>query len=381
MPSTSSQQPMILCVVETDRARKLKLSSCPGSVDALIKMIKEQLEIDLDFTLQYDDPDFDGKLTSLADIEELPQIAVVHISLSQDSSPFASTALFSDVSSPERLCRWPSGTFPVPTFAFDDELKLKDGNAEYEKNNKSRELTSDIEHDILEKLPSTMDGFKAYPSGKEIAMAAEALVAKHPCLKEAGTDTGYSGWKNSLMFKMGNYRTKMRCAGYQEVTANSGKERAEVNSLPNFPQQQNPSKIQQLRQTIVQEVKKTERKLPLIRKMMEKTFPLRRQTIVMSCPPVIELLDLHSKKEFIEPFATTYLNVSFQHKKVNLLIWISIFSFQLSSFDRVSTIADQSIQLNKKAAIVTEGTKLLEVKHIPRSWALLMGITYAQKDL
>ena len=63
---------MILRVVEQDRARKLKLSSRPASVDALINIIKEQLDIDLDFDLLYEDPDFDGKLTSLADIEELP---------------------------------------------------------------------------------------------------------------------------------------------------------------------------------------------------------------------------------------------------------------------------------------------------------------------
>ncbi|KAG7518072.1 hypothetical protein JOB18_023807 [Solea senegalensis] len=86
MAAASPEQPMVLRVVETDRARKLKLSSRTGSVDALINIIKEQLEIDLNFSLLYEDPDFDGKLTSLADIEELPQKAVVHISLSQDSS-------------------------------------------------------------------------------------------------------------------------------------------------------------------------------------------------------------------------------------------------------------------------------------------------------
>ncbi|KAE8277811.1 hypothetical protein D5F01_LYC24159 [Larimichthys crocea] len=68
--------------------------------------------------------------------------------------------------------------------------------------------------------------------------------------------------------------------------------RAEVNFLPNFPQGKDPSSLEQLRQTIVEEVKKTEKNLPFIRKMMETTFPLRRQTIVMSCPPVNEIMDL-----------------------------------------------------------------------------------------
>lgn len=213
MAAAPPQQPMLIRVVETDRARKLKLSSRPASVDALIKIIKEQLEIDLDFSLLYEDPDFDGKLTSLADIEELPEKAVVHISLSEDSSSTASTDLLSDVSSPERLSRWPQGPFPVPTFAFDVELKLQHGNAEYERSNRHLKLTRDLKHDILEKLAFTMCSFKAYPSDKEIAKAAEALVAKHPCLKEAGSETGWNGWKNSIKFKMGNYRTKMRRAG------------------------------------------------------------------------------------------------------------------------------------------------------------------------
>lgn len=102
----------------------------------------------------------------------------------------------------------------------------------------------------------------------------------------------------------------MRRAGCQEVTVNAGKrsrsnpenesshsnikrpKRAEVNFLPNFPQGKDPSILEQLRQTIVEEVTKTEKSLPLIRKMMETTFPLRRQTIVMSCPPVNELMNL-----------------------------------------------------------------------------------------
>ena len=209
----------------------------------------------------------------------------------------------------ERLSRWPPGPFPVPTFAFDVELKL-DGNAEYEKNNTHHKLTRDLKHHILDKLASIVYGFKAYPSDKEIEMVAEALVAKHPCLKKAGSETGWNGWKYSIKFKMGNYRNNMRWAGCQEVTVNSGKrsstnpenepshsnikrpKQAEVNFLPNFAQRKGPSSLEQLRQTIVEEVKKTEKNLPLIRKMLETTFPLRRETIVLFSTPANELMDL-----------------------------------------------------------------------------------------
>lgn len=68
--------------------------------------------------------------------------------------------------------------------------------------------------------------------------------------------------------------------------------RAEVNFLPNFPQGEGPSTLEHMRQEIVEEVKKKEKNLYLIRKMMQTTFALRRQTIVKTCPPVKELMDL-----------------------------------------------------------------------------------------
>ncbi|XP_060785152.1 uncharacterized protein LOC132891510 isoform X2 [Neoarius graeffei] len=308
---TTTSLPMLLRVEQPDQApRKLKLGARPDSVDSLIRILKHELDLDLDVDLLYEDPDSDGKLTALTDINELPQKAVVHITFSQDSSSVASTVLLSDVSSPERLSRWPPGPFPIPMFSFDVELKLRDGNAEYENKNTYLNLTRDLKHSILESMASTIYGFKAYPSDKEISMAAEALVAKHPCLTQPGAEKGWNGWKNSIKFKMGNYRNKMRRAGCQEVAVNSGKrsrshpekepshsnikrpKRAELNFLPNFPKGKDPSQLEEMRQTIVDECKKVDKDLTLIRKLMEATFPLRRQTIVMSFPPVNEIMDL-----------------------------------------------------------------------------------------
>ncbi len=76
----------------------------------------------------------------------------------------------------------------------------------------------------------------------------------------------------------------MRRAGCPEITINAGKrsrmnpdnesshsnikrpKRAEVNFLPNFPQGEDPSTLEQLRQTVVDEMKKAEKNLPLIKK-------------------------------------------------------------------------------------------------------------------
>ena len=81
--AATDPQAMILRVVDKHSVRKVKLSSRPASVDDLINVLKDQLNLDLNFNLLYEDPDFDGKLTSLVDIDELPQKAVVHISFTE----------------------------------------------------------------------------------------------------------------------------------------------------------------------------------------------------------------------------------------------------------------------------------------------------------
>lgn len=42
-------------------------------------MVKEKFKFDCDFSLSYEDPDFDGQLCSLVDTEGLPQKAVVKV--------------------------------------------------------------------------------------------------------------------------------------------------------------------------------------------------------------------------------------------------------------------------------------------------------------
>lgn len=148
--------------------------------------------------------------------------------------------------------RWPD-VFDLPTFLYDVEFVLGESNSEYFTEGKHLKLNRDQKHNILERMIDTIYSFKAYPSDNEFAQAAEALVNKHPCLKENGSRTSHDGWKVSLKFKMGNYRSKLWRSGMQEVAINGCKrsksnpdaehsranikrpKRAEVNFLPNFP--------------------------------------------------------------------------------------------------------------------------------------------------
>uniref|UniRef100_A0A8D3D275 PB1 domain-containing protein n=1 Tax=Scophthalmus maximus TaxID=52904 RepID=A0A8D3D275_SCOMX len=267
-----------------DIVRKMTLSSRPESVDELKTMIKEKLKLDYDFSLSYQDPDFDGQLCSLVDIEELPQKAVLKVVRSEsDASSVASddTIILPHAITPDRTERWPD-VFPVPAFSYEVELILSDGSVTYERTGKTVKLSRGQKHNILETI--------------EFSLVAEALVSKHPCLKD-------------LKFKMGNYRSKSTRAGFHEVAGNSGKrsrnnpdrqpphtnikrpKRAEVNFLPNFPRGEDGASLEQFRLQIVDEVQRSDKNLTLIAKLMQTTFALRRKEVINEDLPVGEILE------------------------------------------------------------------------------------------
>uniref|UniRef100_A0A8C1LVX7 Uncharacterized protein n=1 Tax=Cyprinus carpio TaxID=7962 RepID=A0A8C1LVX7_CYPCA len=220
-----SQKLLLRVYIAPDIAHKMTLSTRPSTVEELITVIKEKFRprLDFDFNLQYEDPDFGGQLCFLTDISELPEKAVLKVHRSETDAGSAST---SDTEilpyAPERLQSWPD-VFPVPQFSYDVEHSLNGGNMAYQNSGKFLKLTKGQKHDILENMAKAMHSFKAYPSDKEVAKAAEALISKHPCLTEPGSQCGWYGWKTSLKFKMGNFRTKLSRSGCEEVAVNSGK--------------------------------------------------------------------------------------------------------------------------------------------------------------
>lgn len=92
---------------------------------------------------------------------------------------------------------------------------------------------------------------------------AQALIEKHPCLKEPGSFNGIYGWQQSLKYKCGNYRTKLKTLESPELLINSMKhkmgddrkpaknikkpKRAEVNYLPQHPSGEIDSSLENMR--------------------------------------------------------------------------------------------------------------------------------------
>lgn len=309
----ASQKFLLRVYLDTDAAVKLTLNGRPKSVEELKIVMQEKLKprLDSDFSLQYEDPDFDGQLSILVDIEELPEKATLKVMRPQsDESSTASsdTDILPHVPLTQRQKNWPDA-FPVPTFSYEVEHVLEKGNRVFEASGQLVKLTRSQKHNVLESMAETIHSFKPYPSDRELGKAAEALITVHPCLKELGSKCGWYGWKVSLGFKMGNYRQKLARSGCAEVSINAGKRsknnpdndhphsnikrarRSEVNFLPNFPRGESQATLEQLSLQINEEVEKAEKNLLLIEKLMQKTFALRRQDIVKSEFPVRELLN------------------------------------------------------------------------------------------
>ncbi|XP_034530864.1 uncharacterized protein LOC117826789 isoform X2 [Notolabrus celidotus] len=315
---------LLRVVVSPKEARRLQLSQVPESVAQLVDVIKERLEIQEDFSLQFEDPDFGNALCNLTAMSELPaERAVIHIISDCDSSStdrstsslsstdtisvhsdmFSSSYTDSIQSNLRHLNEWPS-PFPIPKFSHDVELKLRKGNETYEKSKKGLDVTRDIKSDILDKIAQAIFDIKGYPERDEIESVASSLVLKYPCLKEPGSITGYEGWKTSIRYKLGNYRSKLREAGCNEVNVNSKKKRGdedggpfilkkpkrgEVNHVPNHPQHHDDSSLEEERVLLVEEMKKKKKNTTLIQNKMELTFSLRRIEVVEGQPMVSEV--------------------------------------------------------------------------------------------
>ncbi|XP_030578859.1 uncharacterized protein LOC115775464 [Archocentrus centrarchus] len=106
---------------------------------------------------------------------------------------------------------------------------------------------------------------------------------------------------------MGNYRTKMRQLGHLDVTVNGGKhgkhspcgdppnkrikkpKRGEVNYLPDFPEGQDDSSLEDARQRMVDEMKKKTPNRVLIKQKMDLTFAVLRNEVVNDEPAIIQI--------------------------------------------------------------------------------------------
>ncbi|KAJ8375573.1 hypothetical protein SKAU_G00061530 [Synaphobranchus kaupii] len=223
---------------------------------------------------------------------------------SEDACSTASTILLSSPESTSSLRSesWPT-QFEIPTFSFDTELVLQASNEAYRKDGTLLNNPA-VKSNILEKLADCIFVYTAYPSQAQREQVAEALVAKHPCLKDPVSFNGLYSWHNSLKYKLGNYRAKVRHLGLPELNVNSRKrnlaadsstpggylkkaKKSEVNYLPPHPTGETDATLEKERVELLYEYKKRDNN-KLINEKMAKTFSLRRNDVILNKPPVID---------------------------------------------------------------------------------------------
>ncbi len=316
-----------------DNSQRLTFSDgMPASLNVLSKKIENECGLQgQQFRLQYMDKDFNEfmNLTSVSDLADKDTVRVVFFTSSSSSSShtpdeFSSLAhcnssescdadnekssaetsdadIFSSTS--VRSSLWPT-PFILPRFPYDVQLKLDQGNSAFRTNGKVLIPDPKLKSGILDVLAEEIINYKAYPSDSEFSDVAEALVAKHPCLKEQGSASGYSGWKISLKFKLANYRSKLRRLGCPEVTMNALKhkpegkhspaygirkpKKAEVNYCPVFPAGETVESQEKMRVELIAELKKRNND-ETVRKMMDMTFAYRRHEVVHDSPLVADV--------------------------------------------------------------------------------------------
>lgn len=335
-----------LRVILQEEIRKLSLpSGVPATVEELKHIVQDTFAIEQDFSLQFQDQEFDGQFFTLLETNEVKDKDTIKVVLtspvitltfedslnakglqegfdsscaessedvrSSSSLPSSDTILLTSPetivqSSPEstsslRSSSWPA-QFEIPTFSFDTELILQAANEAYRKDGTLLSNPS-VKPNILDKLADSIFVYTAYPSRAQREQVAEALVMKHPCLRDPVSSNGIYGWQNSLKYKVGNFRAKVKHLGLPELNVNCRKrksaaggpptkslkraKKSEVNYLPPHPQGETDETLEKERIELLYEYKKRDN-TKIINEKMAKTFSLRRNDVILNKPAVID---------------------------------------------------------------------------------------------
>ncbi|KAM6920120.1 uncharacterized protein PEZ65_012164 [Lycodopsis pacificus] len=320
------QQAMRFRVIIDHDIKKITFQNgLPSSVEDFITVLKQAFSITTEIGLQYKDADFDDffTLTSTRDLKDKDTLKVVHVpsgiiitTAPQERKPETSDvssvddmlsvdsqdALLLSPPATDRQNLWPA-VFPIPTFSYNTEMALRQGNEKFLKDGIPLTTPRD-KSDILERLAEAMFSYTAYPNDHQRTAVAQALIEKHPCLREPGSYNGCYGWQQSLKYKCANYRSKLKAHGNPELLINSLKHKqegdrkpnknlkkprkSEVNYLPPHPAGETDDSLENLRLGLIA-ARKTKDNGPMINDMMWRTYSFRRREVVCQALQVSDL--------------------------------------------------------------------------------------------
>ncbi|KAL4000600.1 KRAB domain-containing zinc finger protein [Sarotherodon galilaeus] len=269
-------------ILGEDDARKLILpAGTPVSIEDLWHTVKTSFGLQQDIRLQYQDEDFGNEFMNMPDISEVKDKGTLKVIFLQ--SPQEEDARTSQSQATESVS--------ISSADTDDTEPISSSGS-----------SPSSRHWVWPSV-FTVPQFSSYPTDNDLTDVAEALVIKHPCLREQGSFNGCYGWKISLKYKMANLRTKLRGFGCTKVPINSIKnksgdnrqaafnvkkpKRAEVNYCPQHPKGETSESLEQERVAILSELTKRNND-SVVSAKMEKTFSYRRQEVLQGQPMVAD---------------------------------------------------------------------------------------------
>lgn len=324
-------------IVPDQGIQELSLEKKPETVEELEVIVREHCHLQYSFSMMYEDPG--NALSCLDNMDDMPAVATVvvvpeltstsSVLLEPTSTPslvpqptdtpsvvlelanytsmdpklasYASVDLelpcmstdfsmnsVNTVTKPlSRMQIWPK-VFNIPSFSADVELRLRQANEVYRRSRKTLTCSLSMKRKILSELAKEIYKYTAYPTKDRLALVAQSLIAKHPCLSEVGSLDGCSGWKNSLYFKMGNFRNRKL---KPELLGKPSKpKRCEVGCFsPEQPETMNEHILEEARILLIEEMKKKKPKATIIVLNMSLTYSLRRREIVEEGSPLVTL--------------------------------------------------------------------------------------------
>lgn len=125
-------------ILADDNIQRVRTEGLPETVDEMKMMLKTHLNLEGEMVIQFQDEEFGGQFCNLNNMEDLPseRIKLKFIMKAPPSSPQSDYTLdtasldTSSQSSGETSRRskpWPN-LFPIPTFSYENEMKLRRGN-------------------------------------------------------------------------------------------------------------------------------------------------------------------------------------------------------------------------------------------------------------
>ncbi|KAK0135546.1 hypothetical protein N1851_028591 [Merluccius polli] len=321
----------------------------PSTVDKLLAAAQNHFQLEGSYTVMHMDKDFDNQFFTLTStdvvndkdtiklVETEPSVILtltpisepsasstpVPLDQSQDESSSASSSdtIILQPSAEYRSEPWPTNVV-IPSFSYGVEMILEAGNQAYQRDGSLLQDPS-IYSDILEKLAEAIYHNQAYPSALQQLEVVEALLNKHPYLKERGTYSGTYGKlkrRNVPCPELHINSLKGKSPGERHPAKNCKKpKRAEVNFLPPYPSGETNDSLERDRQELLNEVKKDNAKL--IKEKMANTFSYRRLKVVSDSPAAADFKErwpaLFCEAEIKEEFGritTIPLEQTFMHK-------------------------------------------------------------------